>query len=188
MKKTNLILKIGLVIALSFPFFSYSQELVDEDTFVDADGRQFKVGDDLLLGEVQASTGYKFIQNVTKKKIGWMSKMASQVSDVGKSVAKVGADVGADGALTKGAQLSGTANSTSDLADKSEKLLVKEEDITGQSLRILKFKHTGSEKRGEHFYAIVAGPGKANYEVEIIPAIQTGEIVGLNNQAFHQEK
>lgn len=188
MKSANLILKIGLLIALSFPYFSYSQELVDENTFVNADGRQFKVGDDLMIGEANPSTGYKFIQNTTKKKIGWMSKMASSVSEVGKSVAKVGADVGADGALVKGAQVSGTANSTSDLADKSEKLLVKEEDITGQSLRILKFKYTGSEKRGEHFFAIVAGPGKANYEIEIIPAIVAGEVVGLNNEPFSEEK
>ncbi|GAA4793315.1 hypothetical protein GCM10023231_21960 [Olivibacter ginsenosidimutans] len=171
--------------ALCFPLFSYGQRLIDDDTFEDENGITFKVGDDLMTGEPAASASqFKFIQNTTKKKIGWMSKMASSVSSVGKSVAEVGSDVKSGSTVSKGASVANTANSTNNLANSSEKLLVKEEDIANQSLRILKFRKTGNEKRGEHFFAVVAGPGKANYEVELVPAIKNGEVVGLNDKLF----
>ena len=189
MRYVNLIMKMGLVMILSFPLISFGQKLIDEDTFQDENGTTFKVGDDLMTGEPAASASqFRFIQNTTKKKIGLLSKMASSVSSVGKSVAEVGADVKSGGTVDKGASLANTANSTNNLANSSEKLLVKEEDITNQSLRILRFRKTGNEKRGEHFFAVVAGPGKANYEVELVPAIENGEVIGLNNKLFATAK
>jgi len=188
MKKYSSFTKISLIMLFFIPVLSFGQELVDEETFRDATGHEFKVGDDLNIGKPGSEKGYKYIQNATKKKIGWMGKMASKVSEVGKNVAEVGADLGSGNTVAKGAQVHNTANSTSNLTQTGEKLLTNEEDIEGQTLRILKFKVVGNEKRGEHFFAVVAGPGKANYEVEIVPAIRSGEVVGLNDSLFNTEK
>ena len=53
-----------------------------------------------------------------------------------------------------------------------------------KELRILKFNSSGSEKRGFHYYAIVAGPGNSNYKIDLEPALNTFEVAGMNHKLF----
>jgi len=53
MRYVNLITKMGLVMILSFPLFSFGQKLIDKDTFQDENGTTFKVGDDLMTEKKQ---------------------------------------------------------------------------------------------------------------------------------------
>ncbi|SEN18140.1 hypothetical protein SAMN05216436_112119 [bacterium A37T11] len=186
MKSIKCIIKTSLMLLTLAPFVSFAQELTDEKTFVDDKGRTFKVGDDLTIGEPTSSSGFKYIANSKKRKTGWLSKAAGAVADAGESVVQTGSDLGSSKTLKTGYDVNRKASAASNATSAGEKLLGsnKMEDIAGQSLRILKFRKTGNEERGEHFFALVAGPGKTDYDVELIPAIKKGEIVGINDEPF----
>lgn len=66
-------------------------------------------------------------------------------------------------------------------------IIAGENKRTGQRLRVLKFFKKGNLKRGEHFYATVAGIGKENYDIELDRAIDTQEVLDVNEELFTED-
>lgn len=168
-----------------FPFFSFSQKIVNDSVFISSQGQELKIGDDLIIGYPSGNDGsFLHVSNDTKKKLGFASKIAGAAASVGSGVVGVGVSSGSVGTIRTGIKVAGVAGSASDVAGVGEILLKGENELTGQRLRILKFDHSGNAKRGEHFYAIVAGSGNSNFKIEIEPAISTMELAGNNNILF----
>ncbi|MNY42641.1 hypothetical protein D3C86_1775510 [compost metagenome] len=101
-----------------------------------------------------------------------------------------GYDAGSLGAVKTGARLSQTGSQAAKLTALTDKLSSQAKPIAGKKLRILKFKVEGNEKRGEHFFAIVAAEGNKDFKIELEPAIETKEIVavGTNNFGISKKK
>ncbi|MBB6131497.1 hypothetical protein [Mucilaginibacter lappiensis] len=178
--------KIFFVAAfLLLSHFSFSQQLLNDSTFVSYKGISFKVKDDIIIGYPSGQTGdFSFVVNDTKRKFGLLSKIAGAAGDVGSGVATVGIGGGSTGAIKTGLNTMGASQAAGGVGSAGEILLTGENKLTGQQMRILKFSKTGSDKRGVHFFAIVAGPGNSNYKIELEPAITSYEIAGLNHKLF----
>lgn len=176
---------IKTILFLFIPFFSFSQQIVSDSVFVSSQGQELAFGDDLIIGYPSGNDGdFLFVSNDTKKKLGFASKLAGAAASVGSGVIGVGIGSGSVGAIKTGVQVAGVAGSASQVAGAGEILLKGENELTGQHLRILKFDKSGNKKRGEHFYAIVAGDGRSNFKIELEPAISTKELAGHNNELF----
>lgn len=182
MKKSQ-ILKVFL---LSFiPLASFSQSITGDSLFISSKGTQLKAGDNLIIGYPSQNNGeFVFVSNETKKKLGMFSKIAGVTSSVGSSVLGVGLGSGSIETIRTGAKVAEVAGTTSQIASVGDVVLKGENELIGQRVKILKFTQTGNEKRGIHFFAIVAGSGASNFRIEIEPAILTQELAGNNNEFF----
>ncbi|MBC9795206.1 hypothetical protein [Sinomicrobium weinanense] len=189
MKRIYFTVEIALLIALLSVKTSFGQQMRDKETFTDTRGIEYRVGDDLLIGYPSDGSGdFKYMISTTEKKLGWLKKAVKKVGDAGKSIARTGAEYNSAGTYNTGQDASGKANSALGLSEAGDRLLSGDHDLTGRSLRILRFSAKGNKRRGERFYAIVAGPGNGNYEIEIIPAIRSGELAGINGKLFDKDK
>lgn len=167
------------------PFLSYSQSMSGDSLFVSSKGQELRLGDDLIIGYPSSNDGqFMFVSNDTKKKLGLLSKVAGATASVGSSVVGVGLGSGSIGAIRTGARVSQVAGTTSQVAGVGDIMLKGENQLTGQRVKILKFDQSGNEKRGIHYFAIVAGSGKSNFKIEIEPAIFAKELAGNNNKFF----
>ncbi len=113
-----------------------------------------------------------------------MGKIANIASSAGGAIVGLGGQTASIGTMTTGIkvmQTAGTAASVGFTVDAINAMNISDQakSIVGKKMRILKFKKEGNEKRGEHFYAIVAGEGKHDYKIEIEPAITSGEVLIL---------
>lgn len=179
-------IKSILILAL-LPFMSYGQEIINDSTFVSSQGVKLQIGDDLIIGYPSGSDGnFLYVTNERKKKLGLASKVAGAAAGMGSGMIGVGIGSGSVGAVKTGVRVVGAAGAASEVAGVGEVLLKSENELTGQRLRILKFDKSGNEKRGEHFYAIVAGERKSNFKIEVEPAILTNELEGYNDALFRE--
>ncbi|TKC08036.1 hypothetical protein FA048_12800 [Pedobacter polaris] len=170
---------------LIFYTFSFGQQIMNDTTFVSANGSILNVNDDLIIGYPSGQAKeFLFINNHTEKKIGFAGKLAGKVASVGSGVGLLGVGIGSLNTVMTGVKIAGAAGTIADVASVSDLLLKGDNPLTGQRFRILRFNKTGNQKRGEHFFAVVAGPGNANYQIELEPALATYEIAGLNNKLF----
>jgi len=173
-------------LALGLFTASQSQSLTDKDTFV-MDSVTIHVGDDLTIG---TPSQYDFV-NIQESKRGMgLGKIANVAGNAGLATALLGVETKSVGTLMTGAKVlegAGTLASVGMTADAIAKLNVSNEarKIIGKKFRVMRLKQEGSKKRGEHYYAIVAGEGHTNYKIELPPAIQSNEILAVNNQLFH---
>lgn len=183
--KINILLFTGIALLLAIP--SFSQKLIDKETFQVNDSLTLKVGDDLIIGKPAA---YDFVNIEEEKKKFGIGKLASIAGAAGTAVGLGGAMVGgastvaASGKILEGAATASTVGMTAEEIN-SLNISDKAKQIIGKKFRILKFKEEGNEKRGYHYYATVAGEGKTNYKIEIIPAIQAKEVIGINSTLFN---
>lgn len=176
----NLLL-IGFM-SLSTPLFS--QTLIDENTFVSSGLDTIRVGDDLSIGDPFEYGGFAFVVNDTKGKIGLVGKLAKATSTVGVGVLGMGVANLSGNAIMTGAKVATTAGTVSGIADVGDVVTGDNNGLPGRKMRILRFDKKGNAKRGEFFYAIVAGPKNQNYRIELIPAIENKEIIAVNNKPF----
>lgn len=180
MKALNLILAIALL-----PVLAFSQEIIDDSIFVTSHDYEMEVGDDLIIGYPSGNDGdFLFVSNDTKKKLGLASKIAGAAASVGSGAVAVGVGTGSLGTIRTGVGVARTAGTVSDVTGAGEVLLKGEHELTGQTVRILRFEKSGNKRRGEHYYAIVAGSGKSNFKIEIEPALNNKEVAGKNNELF----
>lgn len=168
------------------PLLSIAQTIEDE-IFTSSSGMEFSVGDDLIIGYPSLGAEFSFIENNTKKKIGLAGKLAGAVTHVATSVAVVGVGSGSFETVATGVQAAGTASAVEGVAKAGDLIITGENKLTGQRLRVLKFFKKGNPKRGEHFYATVAGIGKENYDIELDRAIDTQEVLGVNGELFTED-
>lgn len=168
------------------PFLSNAQT-IEGEVFISSAGMEFSVGDDLTIGYPSLGTEFSFIENNTKKKIGLAGKLAGAATNVATSVAIVGVGAGSYGTVATGIQVAGTASAVEGVAQAGDLIIKGEHKLTGQRLRILKFFQKGNPKRGEHFYATVAGIGKENYNIELDRAIDAQEVLGVNGNLFNTD-
>lgn len=176
MKKSLLLLSLTTSLVLSVN----AQELTDKETLRVNDSITLHIGNDILINK---PSGYDF-SNIEEVKKGGFSigKFANVGAAVGSTIGLAGANAGNIGAMSTGIKVMSTASVASSVGwtqDAINALNVSDQakSIVGKKMRILKFKKEGNEKRGEHFFAIVAGSGKTDYKVEIEPAINSGEIL-----------
>lgn len=182
MKKITILLAGSLLLSLSA-----KAQSITGDIFTSSTGKEFNVGDDLIIGYPSLGADFSFIENNTKKKIGLAGKLANAASNVAGSVALVGVGAGSYETVGKGIQAMGSASAVEGVAKAGDLLIQGENKLTGQRLRILKFHKKGNPKRGEHFYATVAGVGKENFIIELDRAIETREVLGVNGTLFQEE-
>lgn len=164
---------------------SFSQKLINKDS-LQIDSLMLKVGDDLIIGKPAA---YDFVNIEEQKSKLSFGKIANIAGSAGTALGLAGAETGSIGAMKTGLTAMNTVSTVSSIgmtADAINALNVsdKAKQIIGKKFRILKFKQEGNNKRGFHYYAIVAGEGKTNYKIEIIPAIQSKEVIGINSALF----
>lgn len=184
MKASGFTLIIALAIVMSSN--SYAQKLENE-VFTSSAGIEFKVGDNITIG--MPSNGVEF-SNIAEQLKGFkkLGKLAGDLSDVGAQVVSSGYDAGSSGTVKTGARLSQTGNQASKLTALTDKLSSQAKPIAGKKLRILKFKVEGNEKRGQHFFAIVAAEGNKDFKIELEPAIESKEIVAVGTNNFGAPK
>ncbi|WP_447639927.1 MULTISPECIES: hypothetical protein [Chitinophagaceae] len=180
--KNLLFASIALLLALP----SFSQKLIDKNTFQVNNSLTLKIGDDLVIGKPAA---YDFVNIEEEKNKFSFGKIANIAGAAGSAVGLAGVQTGSIGAMETGIKAMNTASTVSSIgmtadAIKSLNASDKAKQIIGKKFRILKFKEDGNEKRGYHYYAVVAGEGKTNYRIEVIPAIQSQEVVGVNAILF----
>ncbi len=167
-------------------FTTFSQVLIDKNTFLASTGGTISVGDDITIG-VPANYSYEFsfIENNTKNKVGIAGKLAGVATTVGVGAIGLGAVNGSYGAAKAGAKVAVAAATAEEISDGSEAVLGHNHELTGRKMRILKFKKEGNSRRGEYIYAIVAGPKQQNYKIELPLAIQSKEITVVNGRQFY---
>lgn len=165
-----------------------AQALIDKNTFLTAASDTIRVGDDITIG-LPANFQYEFsfIENDTKNKVGIAGRIAGAVTTVGAGVVGLGAVNGSYEVVQAGANAATAATVVDGVADGADAVLGHNHELTGRQMRVLKFKKEGNPKRGEYFYAVVAGPKQQNYKIEIPLAIQSKEIVAVNGDMFYQE-
>lgn len=168
------------------PFLSNAQ-IIEDKIFTSSSGMEFSVGDDLIIGYPSLGAEFNFIENNTKKKIGLAGKLAGAATRVATSVAVIGVGSGSYGTVATGVQAAGAASAVEGVAKVGDLIIKGENKLTGQRLRILKFFKKGNPKRGEHFYATVAGIGKENYDIELDRAIDLQEVLGVNGELFTED-
>lgn len=182
MKKFTVLVATALLTTLST-----TAQSIHNNVFTSSQGKEFHVGDDLIIGYPTMGIDFNFIENNTKNKVGLAAKLAGAAGSIAGSTALIGVGARNASTVTKSVQAAGAAGAAKGVANAGDMLLQGENKLTGQHLRILKFQKKGNAKRGEHFYAIVAGKGAENYVIELDRAILTNEIIGVNGELFAQE-
>lgn len=182
MKKFTVLVATALLTTLST-----TAQSIHNNVFTSSQGKEFHVGDDLIIGYPTMGIDFNFIENNTKNKVGLAAKLAGAAGSIAGSTALIGVGARNASTVTKSVQAAGAAGAAKGVANAGDMLLQGENKLTGQHLRILKFQKKGNAKRGEHFYAIVAGKGAENYVIELDRAILTNEIIGVNGELFEQE-
>jgi len=173
-------------IAMGLLTAAQSQHLTDKDTFI-MDTITIHVGDDLIIG---TPSQYDFV-NIQESKRGMgLGKIANVAGSAGMATTLLGLETNHLGAAMTGAKVLGGAATLASVgmtADAIAQLNVSNEArrIIGKKFRVIRLKEEGNKKRGEHYYAIVAGEGHTNYKIELPPAIKSNEILAVNNQLFH---
>jgi len=179
-------MKNVLVLAgLLFLSLSMSAQQINEegDVFTMEDV-SIKVGDDLVIGQPAGEGDFAFIENDTKKKIGLAGKLSKAAGSLGTGVAMAGIGSGSIETISTGVKVANTAGAAESVANAGDILIKGDHPLTGQQLRVLKLEKKGNAKRGEHYFATVAGTGNQNFKIELVPAISAGEIAGKNNKLF----
>ena len=182
----TLVFTLVIAFAVLMSSKSYAQKLENE-IFTSSTGIEFKVGDNITIG--MPSNGTEFT-NITEHLKGFkkLGKLAGDLSDVGAQVVSSGYDAGSAGAVKTGARLNQTGSQAAKLTALTDKLSPQARPIAGKKLRILKFKVEGNEKRGQHFFAIVAAEGNKDFKIELEPAIESKEIVAVGTNNFGSPK
>jgi len=176
MNKTLLVLSVTTLLATT----SNAQKLIDNDALQINDSITLHTGEDIMINKPYA---FDFVNVDEVKKGGFgIGKFANIGAAVGSTIGLAGISTGSVGAMTTGVKVMETATVASSVGWTQDAINAlnasdKAKSIVGKKMRILKFKKEGNEKRGEHYYAIVAGEGKQDYKIEAAPAIATGEIV-----------
>lgn len=180
MKQNSIFLTAAFLLGVSVPGFS--QKLQDNDTFVLNDSITIKVGDDLTIGK---PSDFEFV-NITQSKHGFgLGTIANAAGSVGSSVGLLGAESGHLKTAMTGIKVMNTANTVSNVGGTADAIAAlnvsnQAKEIIGKKFRILRFKDEGNERRGHHVYAFVAGEGKTNYKIELYPAIESQEVIAVN--------
>jgi len=180
MKQNSIFLTAAFLLGVAVPGFS--QKLQDDGTFVLNNKTTIKVGDDLTIGR---PADYDFI-NITPSKHGFgLGAIANAAGSVGSSVGLLGAESGHLKTAMTGIKVMNTANTVSNIGESADAIAAlnvsnKAKEIIGKKFRILRFKDEGNERRGHHVYAFVAGEGKTNYKIELYPAIESQEVIAVN--------
>jgi hypothetical protein len=175
----------GIFLFLCVPCLSISQTLVDDTLFISSNKQEIKIGDNLIIGYPSNNDGtFIHVSNDTKKKLSILSKIAETTANIGSSFVGLGVSSSSVDVIRTGSKVSQVAGATSNVAGAGEIFLKGENELTGQRVKVLKFSTSGNEKRGIHYYAVVAGSGNSNFKIEIETAIFSKELAGNNNVLF----
>ena len=177
-----------LIVVTGMYSVTFSQVLIDENTFITSEQDTIRVGDDLSIGNPLRYGEFSFIENATKNNIGMAGKLARATSSIGLGVMGMGAANTSAKAVMTGAKVATTAETASEVAGAADVVTGNNNELTGRKMRVLRFDMKGNKKRGEFFYAIVAGPKNQNYRIELIPAIENGEITLVNGKSFNRQQ